>query len=261
MLSSPQPGSVNSMNVIFVHGWACGWQDWNNVTSLLSDNIQFGIVKLPGSPGAISFDGAISLNECATHIIEYANKLDFDHFTLIGHSMGARIAIELASNWQERISNLLLLDGSNVPENPEDAVERISNQLSQLGQLEWSKMLVESMMVSNLDHNQKKSIINRASQYSTNVLKSYYYAMAEWDSDNFTSAVDKLKCPVTVFQSTSLDKYEVRQSVTNNPESLWIDTLNTRAPLANIKLVPNTGHFIMIERPQLVANWVNDLLI
>lgn len=260
MHSSPQPGSADSLNVIFVHGWACGWQDWSNVTSLLPDSIQIGIVKLPGSPEAISLEGAISLNECAAHIIEYANELDFDRFALIGHSMGARIAIELASNWQERVSHLLLLDGSNVPENPDDAVVRMSNQLSQLGQQEWSKTLVESMMVNNLDQSQKKNIINRASQYSIDVLKSYYYAMAEWDSDNFVSAVDQLNCPVTIFQSTSLDKNEVRQSVTNNPKSLWIDILSTRVPLTMIKLVPNTGHFIMFERPQLIVDWVEEIL-
>ena len=55
------------------------------------------------------------LSDCAGHVIAHANDLDFDRFVLVGHSMGARIAIELAANWQERVSHLLLLDGSNVP--------------------------------------------------------------------------------------------------------------------------------------------------
>jgi hypothetical protein len=27
-----------------------------------------------------------------------------------------------------------------------------------------------------------------------------------------------------------------------------------------IKLVPNTGHFIMFEQPQLIADWVEEIL-
>jgi esterase len=86
------------MNVIFVHGWACGSRDWSTVTSILPASVQIGLAKLPGSPEAVSLEGAISLSDCAAHIIAYANDLDFDRFALVGHSMGARIALELAAN-------------------------------------------------------------------------------------------------------------------------------------------------------------------
>ena len=248
------------MNVIFVHGWACGSQDWSTVTSILPASVQIGLAKLPGSPEAVSLEGAISLSDCAAHIIAYANDLDFDRFALVGHSMGARIALELAANSQGRVSHLLLLDGSNVPEDPNEAVARMAKQLAQLGQQGWAEAAFKSMMLDNLDHDQKHNIVNRAAQYPADVLMAYYYAMASWDRDNFVAAVDQLACPVTIFQSTSLDKHEVRRSVTTHPASLWLDVLRDRVPWAMIKLVPNTGHFIMFERPQLIADWVEEIL-
>tara|TARA_Y100000389_G_C17435684_1_gene505353 strand:+ start:1088 stop:1876 length:789 start_codon:yes stop_codon:yes gene_type:complete len=260
MHSSPLPKKAEPLNVIFIHGWACGWRDWSYVSSLLPNSIQTGFIKLPGSPEAVSLDGAISLSDCAAHVIAYANDLDFDNFALVGHSMGARIAIELAANYEGRVSHLLLLDGSNVPEDPNVAMSRLSKELTQFGQQAWAEAAFKSMMIDNLDLDQKHNIVHRAAQYPADVLMAYYYAMASWDRDNFVAAVDKLTCPVTIFQATSLDKNEVRQLVINNPKSLWLDVLRARIPSVMIKLVPNTGHFIMFEQPKLIADWVKKVL-
>lgn len=260
MRSSSLSDPAEPLNVIFVHGWACGWQDWSGVSSLLPDSVHIGLAKLPGSPEAVSLEGAISLSDCAAHVIAHANDLGFDRFALVGHSMGARIAIELAANWQGRVSHLLLLDGSNVPEDPDEAVARLAEQLVQLGQQGWAEAAVESMMVDNLDPDQKRDIVNRAAQYPADVLMAYYHAMAAWDRDNFVAAVDRLACPVTILQSTSLDKHEVRRPATVHPSSLWLDVLRARLSWAVITLVPNTGHFMMLEQPQLIADWVEDTL-
>ena len=260
MSSGATSNQAEPLNVIFVHGWGCGWQDWSGVSSLLPDNVHIGLAKLPGSPDAIALDGVITLSDCAAHVIAYANELGFDRFVLIGHSMGARIAIELAANWQGRVSNLLLVDGSNVPEDPEEAVARLAEQFVQLGQHEWAEAAIDSMMVGNLDADQTHYLVNRLAHYPSDVLLAYYHAMAAWDRDNFIATVERLACPVTIFQSTSLDKNEVRQAATAHPSSLWLDALRARLAQPVITLVLNTGHFIMLEQPQLIAGWVKDTL-
>jgi|TARA_B100000768_G_C11261345_1_gene368913 pimeloyl-ACP methyl ester carboxylesterase len=241
------------MNVIFVHGWACGWQDWCYISSILPDNIKVGIVKLRGSPDAVPLMGNISITECASDVITHADDLGFDNFILVGHSMGARIAIELAANYENRVTNLFLLDGSNLPENPKKAVSNLAKKIEQLGKIGWAKKTVKSMMVANLGENQKYNIEQRAAQYPTNVLKAYYYAMSEWDCNKFLMSADRLSCPVSILQSTTLDEHEVRQSVTTQSSSIWLNELRSRVPQSIITLVPNTGHFIMLEQPQLIA--------
>ena len=260
MRSSPISDPAQLLNVIFVHGWGCGWQDWNGVTSLLPDRVRIGLAKLPGSPDAVPLEGAINLSDCAVHVISYANELGFDRFALVGHSMGARIAVELAANWQGRVSHLLLLDGSNVPEDPGEAVARLAGQLAQLGQKEWAEAAFETMMLDNLDQDKKRDLVDRAAQCPADVLMAYYRAMAAWDRDNFAAAFDRIACPVTIIQSTSLDENEVRRPVMDHPASLWLDALRAQLSGAVFKLVPNTGHFIMLEQPQLIADWVEETL-
>lgn len=260
MRSSPLYDPAEPLNVMFVHGWACGWQDWSGVTSLLPERVRVGLVKLPGSPDAVPLEGAINLKDCVAHVIAQANDLGFDRFALVGHSMGARIAIELAAHWQGRVSDLLLLDGSNVPEDPDEAVARLTEQLGQLGQQAWAEAAFATMMLDNLDQGQKRDLVGRAANYSTDVLLAYYHAMAAWDRDNFTSAFGRLTCPVTILQSTSLDEHETRRSVATHPSSLWLNALRARIDRAAIRLVPNTGHFLMLEQPHLIADWVEGLM-
>jgi pimeloyl-ACP methyl ester carboxylesterase len=50
----------------------------------------------------------------------------------------------------------------------------------------------------------------------------------------------------------------VRRPATTHPSSLWLDVLRARVPGAVINLVSNTGHFMMLERPPLIADWVKD---
>ena len=256
MCSRPISTRPEPLNVVFVHGWACGWQDWSGVISRLSDDVQIGVVKLPGSPDAVPLEGAISLSKCATHVIAQADELGFERFAVVGHSMGARIAIELAANWQDRVSHLLLLDGSNVPEDPDEAVARLAEQLAQHGQQKWAEETVEAMMVDNLDPDQKRDLVNRAAHYPADVLIAYYHAMAAWDRDNFVAAVDRLACPVTIMQSTSLDENEVRRPATTHPSSLWLDVFARSGSRGCDKLprCPDAGHFLMLEQPQLVSD-------
>ena len=246
------------MNVVFVHGWGCGWQDWTGVTSLLPDDVRICLSKLPGSPDGVPLEGKVSLKDCATQIISEADGLGFDRFTLVGHSMGARIALELAAHWPGHVSRLLLVDGSNVPEDPDKAVARLKGQLVQLGQPTWAEAAIGLMMVENLNRNQKQYLVTRAARHSANTLLAYYHAMAAWDRDDFMTALDHVTCPVTVLQSTSLDENEVRQSVTTHPSSHWLDAIRGRLSQAEIRLVSDTGHFVMLEHPQLVSSWIKE---
>lgn len=96
MCSSPISNPAVPLNVIFVHGWACSWRDWSGVISCLFDYVQIGVVKFPGSPDAGPLEGAISLSECAAHVIAQADELGFERFAVVGHSM----AHGLPSNWR-----------------------------------------------------------------------------------------------------------------------------------------------------------------
>lgn len=247
----------NKLNVIFVHGWGCGCQDWRSVKPLLFDRIRPGFVDLLSIIDCSAMHGLRNLSEAAEQVIFFADEIGFERFALVGHSMGARIAADIAAHHTERVSRLLLLDGSNLPEDPEIAEERLSNEIKRLGQEKWAELTINSMMVENLETDLKLSMVKRLANYPIQVLLDYYYAMAKWDRDQFLPAINKIECPVTIMQATTLDSSEKRHSVISNPSSRWIDGFSTYIPKSKIVLLPGTGHFVMLEHPKAISDWVN----
>lgn len=247
------------MNVLFIHGWACGWQDWIGVVSLLSKTVRPCIARLPGSPEGPALGNARSIHDVADYVAEQAQEQGFESFAVVGHSMGARIALDLAARWPNLTTRLLLVDGSNVPEDPADAGQRLLHQLTTLERRRWAAEVVAAMMVDGLNQGQRSHLIERIVRYEDEVLLAFYQAMADWDRKHFIGSLDRISCPVKVFQATSLDENEVRRSVVCHPHSRWLDTIRRRLHSADISLVPHCGHFVMLELPGLIADWLESI--
>ena len=246
-------GDAGRPGIVLVHGGAAHAHWWSFIAPLLTNHFHVAALDLSGHGDSGRRDDYPRDLWAEEVMAVAADARMVGAPILVGHSMGARIAIELAANYENRVTNLFLLDGSNLPENPKKAVSNLAKKIEQLGKIGWAKKTVKSMMVANLGENQKYNIEQRAAQYPTNVLKAYYYAMSEWDCNKFLMSADRLSCPVSILQSTTLDEHEVRQSVTTQSSSIWLNELRSRVPQSIITLVPNTGHFIMLEQPQLIA--------
>jgi pimeloyl-ACP methyl ester carboxylesterase len=214
--------------------------------------------RLPGSPGAQETQPLASLVEVAKHILEDAKRCQLGRFAVVGHSMGARIGIEMAAQAPDRITRLLVIDGSNVPEDPDAAAHRLSAEIANHGHSAWAERTVRSMHVRNLPSDRVRRLITRASETPLDVVLNYYRAMAAWDRDRFTEALDRVVCPLTVIQATSLDEDEIRRPVNECPHSRWLDTISARVPQVDIRLTPESGHFIMNEYPSRITAWISD---
>lgn len=251
------PPSNAEQGVMFVHGWLCEADDWSDVIALLPSGLVACRARLPGSPGARQAAPLASLVEVAEHILEEAEHGQLSRFAIVGHSMGARIGIEMAAQAPDRITRLLVIDGSNVPEDPDAAAHRLYANIAQHGQAAWAERTIASMCVHNLPSDQVHRLISRASKTPLDVVLTYYRAMAAWDRDRFLEALDGVSCPLTVFQATSLDENETRRPVHECPHSQWLDTISARVPQADITLIPESGHFIMNEYPSRIAAWAS----
>jgi pimeloyl-ACP methyl ester carboxylesterase len=68
----------------------------------------------------MSFQGFDSLADMATHLLEQAPE----RFSLVGHSMGGRVALEAYRQAPERIERLALLDTGYEPAAPDETEKR-----------------------------------------------------------------------------------------------------------------------------------------
>jgi pimeloyl-ACP methyl ester carboxylesterase len=83
--------------------------------------------------------------------------------------------------------------------------------------------------------------------------------MLAWDAGEMEDALDHVRIPLLVIQSTDVNLKPLRPG----QRTPWIDLVSERVPGAVIEVVPGVGHFSMLEAPEqvttLMARFLNSI--
>jgi len=137
-------GPQGGLPVIALHGWL----DNANSFARLAPQLQgLRIVALDLAGHGYSEHrppgGGYALADYAHDVLRVAEQLGWQRFALLGHSLGAIIAVQLAGALPERVSHLALIDGVIPPTGAEqDAAERLGMALQAQLRLEGKQKSV-----------------------------------------------------------------------------------------------------------------------
>lgn len=90
-------GPKTSKKVLVLHGWGQDLKHWRQVSQLLMSKNQVICLDLPGFGLTLNSQTAFGVQNYANFVEKFCTKLKIEKPFLIGHSMGGKIAIELAS--------------------------------------------------------------------------------------------------------------------------------------------------------------------
>jgi pimeloyl-ACP methyl ester carboxylesterase len=104
-------GPVDGRPVIALHGWLDNAASFHRLAPRL-DGLRIVALDLPGHghsqhrpPGA-----TYQIWDYAHDVLQVAEQLGWQRFSLLGHSMGAIVSVLLAGAWPERVERLALID-------------------------------------------------------------------------------------------------------------------------------------------------------
>lgn len=97
-------------SVLAVHGVTSSHLAWPFVVSQLSGTRVIA-PDLRGRASSNTVEGAAGMRAHATDLVAVLDLLDIDSLPVIGHSMGAFVAVSLSHVAPDRVSQLLLVDG------------------------------------------------------------------------------------------------------------------------------------------------------
>jgi len=83
-------------------------RDWETIANAISDNFDCVAIDLPGHGQSAGERGPYDFASTATSIIDIADEVDADSFSLVGYSMGGRLALYFAGLFAMRIDALIL---------------------------------------------------------------------------------------------------------------------------------------------------------
>ncbi|WP_074410094.1 MULTISPECIES: alpha/beta fold hydrolase [Aquimarina] len=242
--------------VLFLPGFTTPGSIWNETVEHLTTKSEAHLISYAGfngnQPIAMPWYDTIK-----KELIVYIKNKNLTNVTIIGHSMGGNLAIDLAAALPDTITRLVIVDSIPcmrelmMPGVPESQIQYDSPYNKQMLQAEDTQFKqTATMMAQNMTNNKDKvdTLINWIMEADR---ETYVYGYTDLLKLDLRKILNKVTAK-TLILGASFPSVEVAKS---NYEKQY-------ATLANksIKMASNSKHFIMFDQPQWFYTTVNAFL-
>ena len=192
-----------------------------------------------------------------TELIEYIQKENLNKITIIGHSMGGMLAIDLAESIPTKIHKLVLVDALPsiralmMPGVPAEAIQYESPYNTQmLAQTDEEILTMAKMTSQNMTY--KAERIEELTKWSLEAdRKTFIYGYTDLLKLDLRDALKSIKVPSLVLGASFPD----REIVKKNFDEQYANLSNKE-----ILLAPESKHFIMFDEPEWFYSTINKFL-
>lgn len=228
--------------LIILHGLFGQQGNWASQARVLSDNFSMYVLDARNhgqSPQAES----MSYQEMAADVWETLDSLNIQQPAFIGHSMGGKTAMQFALNWPERVSKLLVVDIAPVaymsgPDRVLNALMRIDPaslasraQADELLQADIPEKGIRDFLLTNLRRE------GEGFQWRMN-LKVIH------------ASFNILRGGLTLQQPYQGETLFVKGERSDYLMPAYKDQIMRSFPNAQIKVIPDAGHWVHSEKPE-----------
>ena len=239
-------GNGKSM-LIFLHYFGGNANSWQWVAKNISPEFTCIAMHLP-SFGNNEYLVAPSILNVALNIKSVINKIGVRKYSLIGHSMGGKIALQLAAIDKKRaIKNLILISPS--PPGIESISPEKKLQLLRVPSKSIALEFVNSLTAKPLKDIKLENAIN--AQLTTTKFVRHWW-VNKGSQQSIINQLKKIKYPITVLSSKSDRAIEF--SIIKNK----VIPLLKRRKLIEVK---NSGHLYPLEIPGIIAKEIEKVFL
>ena len=260
-------GNPDGQPVLAFHGWLDNAATFDNLAPLLSE-FRILSLDLPGHghsdhrpPGT-----AYYFIDMVMDVIEVADVLGWERFSLLGHSMGAGVATYLAGTLKDKIDCVILIEGigsivqkpEKMPEDfRESAIQWMSRSKKQLPIYPDIESAVKARhQVGGILKSSVRPLVERGLRpvnggytwRSDPILKSksrHYFT-----EEQAQAFIKEITAPVLLIEAEHTDR------------DYWYELLQKRLPYVNNlqhQIVPG-GHHLHLDNPEPVAKAIHEFL-
>ena len=221
--------------LVFVHGWSCDRTYWaQQMKHFQSDHLVVAM-DLAGH-GESGLDRTTwSMEALGKDVVSVIDHLDLKDVILIGHSMGGSVILEAARMMPSRLSALVAIDTFFDVETimTQDQSDQFLRPFRQDFRATTRRYVKEYMFTPGTDASLKEAIATDMSLAPPDVAIEILARLVMYDTP---SALKKVGVPVHCINS---DKYLTK-----------VDVAREYAPSFDVSILPDVGHFLMMERPE-----------
>ena len=237
--------SSGGPNVVFIHGWGCRRSHFDGIVDALGAPGTFVTIDLPAHGDSTAGSAPWTMERFAQDVLDVMEAEGLSDAALVGHSMGAAVALEVARLAREKVRSVVALDAlshlSTYQAQPEEAIAPMLGAMRT--DLPGTVTAMMSPMFSNdPEDGVKERILGEMGSIDPEVGVPALQALLLWDMDAALAATD---VPVTILAAQTLMPPSAR------------DVLGDRCDLRPVDL---EGHFFCVEQPKETAEELRPIL-
>ncbi|TXK83598.1 alpha/beta hydrolase [Paenibacillus sp. N3.4] len=234
-------------SVIFIHGIGLNSFLWEPLWSYLSNKYNIIVYNLPGHGLEPEPSSPITWNSLCRQVISIIDLSIINKFHLVGHGIGANLAIKIALYCPERIEslNLISLSGFNRSAYLQREMEEQTHLIENIDRTELVEHLIPSLTV-NYKRPDVHSLIRDALHH---VSSSSYIQLLKLIADNNT--IHDLASLTQPTLMLSGEKDPVYTPVISAINSSYIEK-------GRFFIVPNASNLTFLDQPEWTAYWLKN---
>ena len=241
--------------LLFVHGFACAFDDWDAQVAALSPRFRCAALDLPGH-GASAKPPAVSIAALGSAVAQVKEQVGARSTVLVGHSMGCRVIVEALLQSPSGVAGLVFVDGSILGGDPETGVQRAKDAVTKAGIDPLTQRLFGDMFLESSDPKLRERLVARAQAVDASFREELFVDLVRWDLTKAKDALKQIKVPALVLQSTFINSELKRVPMQPGMTTPFMDAVAAAVPTSEAQIVTGSGHFAMIE----AAPAVNDAI-
>jgi len=232
-----------------VHGFACAHADWRFQLDEFRKTHDVVACDLRGHGATPGRPHECSIEHYGGDVAALIGNLELKDVVLVGHSMGCRVVLEANRIASERIAGIVLIDGSRMASGDADEAEREARAaIAKAGYPAFAENLFRQMFFK--PSAEADAIVARAVKTSAQFGPELWPNMGRWDAAVMDAALAAVRSPLLAIQSTTRSADLRRAPLKPGDTSPYLDLLKAKG--AQVAIVPDTGHFTMLEAPAAV---------
>jgi 2-succinyl-6-hydroxy-2,4-cyclohexadiene-1-carboxylate synthase len=247
-LFAEQSGDRSTVSQVLLHGFTQTSRSWDRYIDLLQP--EQSIIRFDAPGHANSTSVSADLPTTATMVAEQGAKADY-----IGYSMGARLALHIASLHPESVRRLVLISGSPGLRTNAEQIERqrsdeqLAREIRQVGVSQFVSKWLSNPMFANLVSTEGD--IKDRLRNSVDGLVSSLTMSGTGSQQSLWDRLSELSMPVLLIVGENDQKFRQINS----------EMKNLISSQTELVIIQNAGHAVHLEQPKqcvsVIANFLS----